>query len=86
MVSAGADPMLRSRDGSTARDWAAKFGHTEVADFLDSHMQVTAGSLPLQSSLICTRAHDHCSAPCLLPRSNARQGKGRSGSKTLEPP
>jgi ankyrin repeat protein len=40
LMSAGADPLLKARDGSTARDWAAKFGHAEVADFLDAHMQV----------------------------------------------
>lgn len=40
LLTAGADPLARSRDGSSARDWAAKFGHSDVADFLGSHMQV----------------------------------------------
>ena len=40
LLSAGADAMLTSKDGSTARDWAVKFGHPEVADFLEGHMQV----------------------------------------------
>lgn len=57
MVSAGADPMMRSRDGSTARDWAVKFGHSEVADFLESHMQV----IPC-----CSSKPLHVEHPCLL--------------------
>ncbi len=40
LLTAGADPLLRSRDGSSAQDWATKFGHSEVADFLSSHMEV----------------------------------------------
>jgi ankyrin repeat protein len=40
LLTAGADPLLRSRDGSSAHDWAAKFGHSEVADFLAGHMEV----------------------------------------------
>ena len=40
LLTAGADPLLRSRDGSSAQDWATKFGHSEVADFLAAHMEV----------------------------------------------
>lgn len=40
LLTAGADPLLRSRDGSSAQDWATKFGHTQIAEFLGSHMEV----------------------------------------------
>lgn len=40
LLTAGADPLLKSNDGSTARDWAARFGHDDLADFLGTHMQV----------------------------------------------
>ena len=40
LLTAGADPLLKSKDGSTARDWAARFGHDDLADFLGTHMQV----------------------------------------------
>ncbi len=40
LLTAGADPLLRSRDGSSARDWATKFGHAQIANFLGSHMEV----------------------------------------------
>ena len=47
LLSNGADPLLRSRDGSTARDWAAKFGHIDVAEYLDASMQVkSAPTIP----------------------------------------
>ena len=39
-LTAGADPLLKSNDGSTAQDWAARFGQEDVADFLATHMQV----------------------------------------------
>jgi ankyrin repeat protein len=40
LLTAGADPLLKSSDGSTARDWATRFGHDDLADFLATHMQV----------------------------------------------
>jgi len=42
----GADPRLASRDGSTAAGWARRFGHSDVAEYLD-----TAGELAFFSSL-----------------------------------
>ena len=43
LLDAGAEPALRAKNGFTARDWAAKFGHEEVAAFLDSRAQVGGG-------------------------------------------
>lgn len=42
LLTAGADPLLKSNDGSTAQDWAARFGHEDLAEFLGTHMQVCA--------------------------------------------
>ena len=42
LLTAGADPLLKSNDGSTAQDWADRFGHEDLAEFLGSHMQVWA--------------------------------------------
>ncbi len=47
LLAAGADPAARARDGSTARDWAAKFGHEEAAALMDSHTQVSGKILQL---------------------------------------
>ena len=44
LLTAGADPLLRSRDGSSAQDWATKFGHAETAEFLGSQMEVPCSS------------------------------------------
>ncbi|CAL5229490.1 g12825 [Coccomyxa viridis] len=41
LLTAGADPVLKSNDGSTAQDWADRFGHEELAEFLGSHMQAS---------------------------------------------
>ena len=41
LLTAGADPLLKSNDGSTAQDWAARFGHNDLAEFLGTHMQVS---------------------------------------------
>jgi hypothetical protein len=40
LLDAGADPALSAKNGFTARDWAAKFGHGELAAFLDGRAQV----------------------------------------------
>ena len=42
LLAAGADAGLKAANGMAARDWAAKFGHEEVATYLDSHAQVRA--------------------------------------------
>ncbi|BDA50474.1 3'-5' RNA helicase YTHDC2 [Coccomyxa sp. Obi] len=44
LLTAGADPLLRSRDGSSAQDWATKFGHADIAEFLGSHMEAAQAS------------------------------------------
>ena len=41
LLTAGADAALKSSDGSTAQDWAARFGHDDLAEFLGTHMQVS---------------------------------------------
>ena len=40
LLASGADPLARAHDGSTAADWAASFGHADVADALREHAQV----------------------------------------------
>lgn len=47
LLAAGADAAARATDGSTARDWAAKFGHEDVAAYLDSLTQVCCDGLNL---------------------------------------
>lgn len=44
LLTAGADALLKSKDGSTAQDWAARFGHEDLAEFLGTHMQVSSFS------------------------------------------
>lgn len=39
LLANGADPSLTSRDGSSARDWAARFGKEEVVEILDEYQQ-----------------------------------------------
>lgn len=46
LLASGADPLARARDGSTAADWAARFGHADVAAALQEHAQVAC--LPAQ--------------------------------------
>ena len=40
LVSHGADPAIRAADGSDAIAWALKFGHQEIAEFLQEHVAV----------------------------------------------
>ena len=44
LLANGAEPTLTSRDGSTAQDWAQRFGHQDVADLLAVHTSATAGA------------------------------------------
>lgn len=41
LISHGADPQTKAADNSTAADWATRFGHTEIADFLNDHSAVS---------------------------------------------
>lgn len=45
LLSSGADPRRQAKDGSTAGDWARKFGRQEVAALLDEHKEVHLHSL-----------------------------------------
>ncbi len=40
LLASGADPLARARDGSTAADWAARFGHANTAAALREHAKV----------------------------------------------
>lgn len=50
LLSHGADVQQKSRDGSTASDWAKKFGHTEVFQFLQEHAEVITPPPPSPNS------------------------------------
>lgn len=64
LLTAGADPLLKSNDGSTSRDWAARFGHDDLADFLGTHMQVQM----LQWHALLVNTHvPSCTAAAALP-------------------
>ncbi|KAK9814740.1 hypothetical protein WJX72_010718 [[Myrmecia] bisecta] len=39
LMANGADLQQTSMDGSTAYDWAVRFGHTEIAELLQAHME-----------------------------------------------
>lgn len=52
LLSNGADASAKSRDGSTAANWAEKFGHLEISEYLEEHVEVG-----LSERL--------CSLPCL---------------------
>ena len=41
LLANGADAAARSRDGSTAADWADRFGYPDVSEFLADHLEVS---------------------------------------------
>ena len=50
LVSHGADPQIKAADDSSAVEWASRFGHTDIADFLTDHAAVR---LFLRKTLQC---------------------------------
>ena len=40
LLSSGADPQQTASDGSSPIDWARRFGHEELATFLEEHSAV----------------------------------------------
>ena len=61
LLTAGADPSLKSSDGSTAQDWAARFGHDDLAEFLGTHMQVTLMGASFLTQIPPTEASSNAS-------------------------
>ena len=41
LLGHGSDPLQKANDGSTAIEWALKFRHSEIADFLREHLSVS---------------------------------------------
>lgn len=41
LLSHGANPEQEAVDGSTAIDWANRFGHGQIADYLQDHLSVS---------------------------------------------
>ncbi|KAK9835371.1 hypothetical protein WJX81_005267 [Elliptochloris bilobata] len=52
LLASGADPLARARDGSTAADWAASFGHADVAEALREHAQAAQHAQSVAASAL----------------------------------
>ena len=60
LLANGAEPSLTSRDGSTAQDWAQRFGHQDVADLLAAHTSATAGAEDVADSALALSHYQVC--------------------------
>lgn len=54
LLANGAEASAISHDGSSAVEWARRFGHDDIAEYLSQHAQVCGHLLPV---------HAHASAP-----------------------
>ena len=63
LLANGAEPTLTSRDGSTAQDWAQRFGHQDVADLLAAHTSASAGAGGVADSALALSHYQVCACP-----------------------